>query len=507
MESRSGKEHEFTHTSEENQPSGTTYEEDQEKTPRLSFINSDNERSMPIAENVHSDVESNSITMVMKTTNEDSNRKERLFDPNNFNLAMEFTNAKIDVSTNMKYSYGEFDSNKSIKDKKNKKKRPTKLHIQSYNLGLKEEDQVREYTRILYHTIICIDTSKSMRASKQTTNSCIHQLLREIPERSPEFEEIISVVCFGKYLRVYQHVFENPTGHIQFITDELENQFRSWIGCTPLYDACRACIAVHSTIEGVIRRVGIPVFLKGRIVMFTDGKCTSTSVRQDVDDENYNPMESMDIIHNNLNNVWIMCREGNLPIFCIISSYHNTDQNFLVTMSISTNGKILLQDEISTFAKFIDIEIKADLLRMDCRNFNWHQVFAYLRLNIGHQDMLYYDYATELILRMNNENVSFCNHNGLPRLIRRYPKQGIFAWQERNQLRDWVYFLTEMSDEIEKGYCNRQQRHLDTFTIERQNDQVVEVLRFDFKSFSYRIIGDQSSLIDIRRTFIGNDWG
>lgn len=32
-------------------------------------------------------------------------------------------------------------------------------------------------------------------------------------------------------------------------------------------------------------------------------------------------------------------------------------QNFLVTMSISTNGKILLQDEISTFAKFIDIEV------------------------------------------------------------------------------------------------------------------------------------------------------
>lgn len=26
-------------------------------------------------------------------------------------------------------------------------------------------------------------------------------------------------------------------------------------------------------------------------------------------------------------------------------------------MSISTNGKILLQDEISTFAKFIDIEV------------------------------------------------------------------------------------------------------------------------------------------------------
>lgn len=46
----------------------------------------------------------------------------------------------------------------------------------------------------------------------------------------------------------------------------------------------------------MIRRVGIPVFLKGRIVMFTDGKCTSTSVRQDVDDENYNPMESMDIV-------------------------------------------------------------------------------------------------------------------------------------------------------------------------------------------------------------------
>lgn len=48
----------------------------------------------------------------------------------------------------------------------------------------------------------------------------------------------------------------------------------------------------------MIRRVGIPVFLKGRIVMFTDGKCTSTSVRQDVDDENYNPMESLDIVRN-----------------------------------------------------------------------------------------------------------------------------------------------------------------------------------------------------------------
>lgn len=48
----------------------------------------------------------------------------------------------------------------------------------------------------------------------------------------------------------------------------------------------------------MIRRVGIPVFLKGRIVMFTDGKCTSTSIRQDVDDENYNPMESMDIVRN-----------------------------------------------------------------------------------------------------------------------------------------------------------------------------------------------------------------
>lgn len=32
----------------------------------------------------------------------------------------------------------------------------------------------------------------------------------------------------------------------------------------------------------VIRRIGIPVFLKGRIIMFTDGKCTSTSIRQDV---------------------------------------------------------------------------------------------------------------------------------------------------------------------------------------------------------------------------------
>lgn len=48
----------------------------------------------------------------------------------------------------------------------------------------------------------------------------------------------------------------------------------------------------------VIRRIGSPVFLKGRIVMFTDGKCTSTIVRHDVDDEHYYPMEPMEIVRN-----------------------------------------------------------------------------------------------------------------------------------------------------------------------------------------------------------------
>lgn len=53
---------------------------------------------------------------------------------------------------------------------------------------------------------------------------------------------------------------------------------------------------------------------------------------------------------------------------------------------------------------------------------------------------------------------------------------GIFGWQERNQLRDWIYFSTEMSDEIEKGYCNCRKRQLDTFTIERQNiNQEIDV--------------------------------
>lgn len=74
MESRSGKENEFTHTSEESQPSSTTNEEDQEITPRLSYIHSANVGSMPIAEEVNSDVENNSNTMVMKTTDEDSNQ-------------------------------------------------------------------------------------------------------------------------------------------------------------------------------------------------------------------------------------------------------------------------------------------------------------------------------------------------------------------------------------------------------------------------------------------------
>lgn len=51
------------------------------------------------------------------------------------------------------------------------------------------------------------------------------------------------------------------------------------------------------TVE-VIRRIGNPVILKGRIIMFSDGKCTSTLERHDVDDENYNPMESMDNVRN-----------------------------------------------------------------------------------------------------------------------------------------------------------------------------------------------------------------
>lgn len=51
------------------------------------------------------------------------------------------------------------------------------------------------------------------------------------------------------------------------------------------------------TVE-LIGRIGNPVILKGRIIMFSDGKCTSTSERHDVDDENYNPMESMDNVRN-----------------------------------------------------------------------------------------------------------------------------------------------------------------------------------------------------------------
>lgn len=63
----------------------------------------------------------------------------------------------------------------------------------------------------------------------------------------------------------------------------------------------------------MIRRIGINVGLKGRIVMFTDGKCTSTSVRQDVDDENYNPMESMESVRNMVA----------LEVFCLLFKFFN----------------------------------------------------------------------------------------------------------------------------------------------------------------------------------------
>lgn len=45
--------------------------------------------------------------------------------------------------------------------------------------------------------------------------------------------------------------------------------------------------------------------------MFTDGKCTSTSVRQDVDDENYNPMESMESVRNMVA----------LEVFCLLFKF------------------------------------------------------------------------------------------------------------------------------------------------------------------------------------------
>lgn len=48
----------------------------------------------------------------------------------------------------------------------------------------------------------------------------------------------------------------------------------------------------------VIRCIGNFVILKGRIIMFFDGKCILILERYDVDDENYNFMEFMDNVRN-----------------------------------------------------------------------------------------------------------------------------------------------------------------------------------------------------------------
>lgn len=79
----------------------------------------------------------------------------------------------------------------------------------------------------------------------------------------------------------------------------------------------------------MIRRIGINVGLKGRIVMFTDGKCTSTSVRQDVDDENYNPMESMESVRNMVA----------LEVFCLLFKF------FLIFLDYQNTGLIFCREK------------------------------------------------------------------------------------------------------------------------------------------------------------------
>uniref|UniRef100_A0A8W8MEP1 VWFA domain-containing protein n=1 Tax=Magallana gigas TaxID=29159 RepID=A0A8W8MEP1_MAGGI len=367
--------------------------------------------------------------------------------------------------------------------------------------------EANQQRRKFYHTILCIDTSKSMKSSKLMTCCCIQQLLREIPEQNPEFEEVISVVCFGKYLRFYEYNPEDPAGHILFVNNELENHDRSWIGCTPLADACLKCIFLHTRVKDRLRRNTASVIIKGRVVMFTDGKCNSKRVLDNEDDENTNPLESMQDIYNHLNDLWTRFRTETLPIFCIISSYRDTDQNFLVSMAINTNGKVLLRDEISAFSKFIEVEILAARYKSECRGLNWHQVFAYLRIKLGHRECLYLDYATECILRENGEStLNVSNHNFLPRLIRRHPKQGIYGWQQKSQS-GWVFFPNEISDEIEKGYSAWQLSKLQTFTIERHTEnQEIDVLRFDLTNMTYRVIGNDGKIY-IQRIFMGNDWG
>lgn len=255
-----------------------------------------------------------------------------------------------------------------------------------------------------------------------------------------------------------------------------------------------------------LRQAYASLTLKGRVVMFTDGKCNSNRLRENEDKDVHNPSESMQDINTHINELWTIFRAENLPIFCIISSYRYTDQNFLVTMAICTNGKVILRDEISTFAKFIEIEITAEKLSNHCRGFSWHQVFAYLRIKLGHKENLYFDYTTERILREHGvDTLNFCNNNCLPRLTRRFPKQGIYGWQEQNP--EWVFFSNEISDEIEKAYSACEHRQLETFTVERENGhQQIDVLRFDLTSMSYRVIGKDGNIY-VRRYFIGNDWG
>lgn len=65
-----------------------------------------------------------------------------------------------------------------------------------------------------------------------------------------------------------------------------------------------------------LRRNTASVTIKGRVVMFTDGKCNSKRVLDNEDDENTNPLESMQDVR-----IFAVVLHVHAPYTCICDIY------------------------------------------------------------------------------------------------------------------------------------------------------------------------------------------
>ncbi|XP_056016840.1 uncharacterized protein LOC125674936 [Ostrea edulis] len=369
-----------------------------------------------------------------------------------------------DVDVNLSKRKHEFlNLNFENKDYLRLRELATQLPVDIVDFG-----EIAAYNRKVFHTIICIDTSASMKDIVPACRRIIRQYLQEISD-GDNYDEIISVIAFGKRVLHYIYKVETPNGHTEFIENIL-NSHDSWKGCTPLSYALRKCKEINDELKVELRRRSRDI-RRCRILMMTDGKPTSNNQQEHINDD---------------------------------QMQQRSEETMLEAMCGITHGKVFLSDDIFTFARISEIEMFVDTIYRDCQRYNWHEVFAYVRLKRSGKDMLYYELATQLIASGNRAmNFDFAKA-ALPRFLQRYPERAIFAWLRKRETEEWEYLPNEVNRLVRNGLRNLENYRITILTIPYQD----KVLRFDFEEGVYCEVNSSNRLeFKIRRKFMGNDWG